>query len=97
MIWKHYRNQRGGDRDFVELLSLTQKHGQEAVEMACELALDYKTTQLSAILALLYDLTEPALPKQIPLEGQDTPALQMPPVANCGQYDLLLQSPGEHL
>ena len=38
VIRDHYRNQPEGDQDFIELLMLYQKHGQEAVEMACELA-----------------------------------------------------------
>lgn len=41
MIWEHYRQQPGGDRDFIELLTLTKQHGQDAIEMACELAVEY--------------------------------------------------------
>ena len=35
-----YGQVKGGDRDFVELLMMVQEHGIEAVDMACELALE---------------------------------------------------------
>ncbi|MEM1346389.1 MAG: IS21 family transposase [Pseudomonadota bacterium] len=90
MIWEHYRRQPGGDRDFVELLTLYQEHGQEAVAMACELALEYKTLQLSAIIALLHDLTEPVAHREMAVEAVSYPQLQRPPEANCQRYDQLL-------
>lgn len=90
LIWDHYRSQTGGDRDFVELLTLFHKHGQEAVEMACELAVEHKTMQLSAIIVLLHDLTEPALQKEMAIEAESYPRLQTPPQANCHRYDQLL-------
>lgn len=95
MIWEHYRKQSGGDRDFVELLTLYQRHGHEAVEMACQLAIEYKTLQLSAIIALLHDLTEPSCPKEMAAETVSYPQLQLPLEANCHRYDQLLPS-GEH-
>ncbi len=90
MIWDHYCQQSGGDRDFVELLTLYQRHGHEAVAMACELAVEYKTMQLSAIIALLHDLTEPARPKELAAEAAPYPELQWPPEANCQRYDQLM-------
>ena len=77
-IWKHYQKQPGGDRDFVELLTLTQQHGQEAVEMACELALSHGTIQLplrrrGAIIALLHDLTGEATTKEMAIEAVSYP------------------------
>ena len=92
MIWEHYRNQHGGDRDFIELLILYQQHGQSAVEMACELAVEYGTMQLSAIITLLHDLTEPDNVQEITVEQVSYPQLQLPPVANCHRYDQLLRA-----
>ena len=67
------KKQPGGDRDFVELLTLTQQHGQEAVEMACELALSHGTLQLNAIIALLHDLTSETVTKEMAIEGYPRP------------------------
>ena len=92
MIWEHYRGQPGGDRDFIELLVLHQQHGQDAVEMACELAVEYGTLQLSAIIALLYSLTEPESAKEMAAEEASYPHLQLPPEANCQRYDQLLST-----
>ena len=92
MIWEQYRDQPGGDRDFIELLTLSQKHGQDAVGMACELAVEYGTMQLSAIIALLHDLTEPESAKELAVEAVSYPQLQLPPEANCHRYDQLLST-----
>jgi len=92
MIWKHYRGQPSGDRDFIELLTLHQKHGQDAVGMACELAIEYGTLQLSAIIALLHSLTEPESVKEMTAEEASYPHLQLPPEANCHRYDQLLST-----
>jgi transposase len=95
MIWKHYRKQAGGDRDFVELLTLYQRHGHEAVEMACQLAVEYKTVQLSAIIAILHDLTDEARLNEMMIEEVSYPQLQSPPQANCDRYDQLTKLQGE--
>ena len=92
MIWEQYRDQPGGDRDFIELLTLSQKHGQDAVGMACELAVEYGTMQLSAIIALLHDLTEPESARELAVEAVSYPQLQLPPEANCHRYDQLLST-----
>lgn len=92
MIWEHYRRQPGGDRDFIALRTLTQQHGQDAVEMACELALEYATLQLSAVIAVLHDLTEPQNAKELAVEAVSYPQLQLPPEANCQRYDQLLST-----
>ena len=56
---KHrYLKRRGGDRDFVDLLLLVQTHDIETVSAACELALEEKTTPLSAIINLINRLPE---------------------------------------
>ena len=48
-IRKIYLQQHRGDRDFVKLLQLIQEHDVDTISMACELALESKTTQLSAV------------------------------------------------
>ena len=97
MIWEHYRTQSGGDRDFVELLTLYQQHGADAVEMACELALSHKTMQLSAILVFLYDLIEPARAQEMAVDMASHLQLQLPPAANCHRYNQLMTSHRETL
>lgn len=97
MIWDHYRMQSGGDRDFVELLTLYHEHGADAVEMACELALSHKTMQLSAILSFLYDLIEPARASEMELDQSSHIKLQIPPAANCNRYNQLMTSHRETL
>ena len=92
MIWEHYRTQSGGDRNFVELLTLYQQHGADAVEMACELALSHKTIQLSAILAFQYDLTEPARTQEMAVDMASHLQPQLPPAANCHRYNQLMTS-----
>lgn len=92
MIWDQYRGQPGGDRDFIELLMLYQQHGQDAVEMACGLAVEYGTMQLSAIIVLLHDLTEPDSVKEMTAEEVSYPRLQLPPEVNCHRYDQLLST-----
>lgn len=90
MIWEHYSKQKGGDRDFVELLTLYHQHGHEAVAMACELAAEYNTLQLPAIIALLHDLIELAGQKEMAIEAASHLHLQLPPQANCHRYDQLI-------
>ncbi len=80
---------KGGDRDFVDLLLLAQEHGVEAVEMACELAVEQSTLRLPAIVNLINQLVEPVI---APLaETCRYPQLADPPEANCERYEELFQ------
>lgn len=92
MIRKHYQKQRGGERDFVELLSFYQTHGHDAVEMACELAASYKTFQLPVIISLIHDLTDDSRPAVMAAEANSYPQLRLPPTANCARYEQLVIS-----
>lgn len=77
----------GGDRDFVNLLLLVQEHDINLVEMACELALEYQTTRLPAIINLIHQLIEPVIE---PLPVTHTyPQLSKAPEANCKRYEIL--------
>ncbi len=87
MIKTRYMETQGGDRDFVDLLMLVSEHGLEAVDMACELAVEQKTIRLSAIINLLNQLAEPAI-EPLP-QTHDYPQLQVPPQADCKRYEQL--------
>ena len=78
---------KGGDRDFVDLLILVQEHGIEVVEMACELAVEQKTTRLCAIINLINQLVEPMI-EPLP-RTHCYPQLQVMPEADCKRYELL--------
>ena len=87
-IKKRYLERLGGDRDFVDLLLLTETHDIEIVTLACELALEEKTIQLSAIVNLINRLLEPRIE---PLDDTHRyPKLLVQPEANCQRYDQLL-------
>ncbi|WP_406707468.1 Mu transposase domain-containing protein, partial [Tritonibacter mobilis] len=45
-IREHYMAGKGGDREFVDLVLLTQDHGIEVVETACDLAVEQNTLRL---------------------------------------------------
>ena len=84
----NYLKRLNGDRDFVALLLLIQTHDMDTVTTACELAIEAKTTRLSAITNLINRLTDnDVLP---PLENHPYPQLEEPPQANCTRYDTLL-------
>ena len=86
-IREHYMAGKGGDREFVDLLLLAQDHGIEAVEMACELAVEQNTLRLPAIINLINHLAEPVI---APLsEAYAYPQLALPPEADCKRYETL--------
>lgn len=87
-----YLKRDKGDRDFVQLLLLIQHHGMDAVTTACELAIEQRTTQLSAIINLIHRLTESDT--QATIDASPYPDLQSPPIANCQRYDQLRQVTG---
>lgn len=88
VIKKRYLQRIGGDRDFVNLLLLIQTYDIETVTLACELAIEEKTLQLSAIINLINRLTETTID---PLTNtQSYPQLQVLPEANCQRYEQLL-------
>jgi hypothetical protein len=80
-------HRRDGDKQFVGILSSVLTHGLDAVVSACAEAVAANTVSQGIILNILsrsQELPEP--------QGCDVmlPALRMPPVADCGRYDLLL-------
>lgn len=90
-IKARYMDTKGGDRDFVELLMLVQEHGIEAVEMACDLAVEQNTLRLPAIINLVNQLVEPVI-EPLP-QAHCYPQLQVMPQADCKRYELLYAVP----
>ena len=73
---------------------LYHNHGADTVLMACELAFEYGTMQLSAIIALVHDLAEPQDANELAEAERSFPPLALPPQADCQRYDQLLSSGG---
>ena len=82
-----YMANKGGDRDFVELLLLAQQHGIATVEVACELAVEQKTIRLPAIINLINQLVEPDI--ELMPTTHSYPQLQVTPKADCKRYEML--------
>lgn len=86
-IKDHYMRDKGGDRDFVDLLLLALTHGIEVVETACELAVEQRTLRLPAIINLINQLLEPVIS---PLADPHAyPQLTLRPEADCKRYEAL--------
>jgi Mu transposase-like protein len=82
-----YMANKGGDRDFVDLLLLAQQHGIATVEVACELAVEQNTIRLPAIINLINQLVEPVI-EPMPTT-HSYPQLQVTPKADCKRYEML--------
>jgi hypothetical protein len=93
-IKAHYLGAEGGDRDFVDLLLLVPEHGIDAVQTACELALEQGTLRLPAIINLINQLVEPLIDG--PPDTQQYPKLRTAPLADCKRYEALCSSALEH-
>ncbi|HEV8036685.1 IS21 family transposase [Yoonia sp.] len=86
-IKDHYMREKGGDREFVDLLLLALEHGIDVVEMACDLAIEQRTLRLPAIINLVNQLLEPTI---APLaETHAYPQLSVRPQADCKRYEAL--------
>ena len=86
-IKDHYMREKGGDREFVDLLLLTLENGIDVVEMACDLAVEQRTLRLPAIINLVNQLLEPTI---APLtEPHAYPQLTLRPEADCKRYEAL--------
>ena len=81
-----------GDSAFVELLILAGEAGLEALEVACELALETGTVSAAIILNELRRLVAPSTPSTL-IYVPDGITLRQEPRANCQHYDSLR---GEH-
>ena len=83
-----YLKRPGGDREFVELLLLAQRHDLDTVNTACELALAQGTGHLCTIVNILHRLTEQQQPAA--LNVVNYPRIEALPEANCQRYDELM-------
>jgi transposase len=83
-----YLKRIGGDREFVEVLLMVQRHGLETVNRACELALAAGTGHLSTIENTVHRLTEQQQPAA--LNVVNYPQIEAMPEANCQRYDGLI-------
>ena len=80
---------KGGDKECVKILSAMLIYGQEAVGVACEMALNDKILQADYVLNLLTRLTPTASPEEI--KTPQALVLQCEPLSHCHRYDALLQ------
>lgn len=78
-----------GDRAFVEILQYTRDVGLEALEVVCELVLDYGAVTPAIVMNELRRLAEPDIPPN--LDVRESFPLRVEPVANCHRYDTLLR------
>ena len=76
-----------GDRAFVELLLVAREVGLDALQVACELALECGVVNGSLVMNELRRLTAPARPVQLELPAQLQ--LRIEPLADCGRYEQL--------
>lgn len=81
--------QRGGDKQCVVILLAISRHGLEAVNVACELALTDKVISADYILNVLGRLH--LTPSPAIVQTADCLKLRQEPTSNCNLYDALLQ------
>jgi hypothetical protein len=79
----------GGDRQFVEILSMVALYSLEAVTKACAAALDDEVVSSEYVVNLLHRAAAPA--PVAPLQVPEALKLTIEPAANCDRYDRLLR------
>ena len=77
-----------GDRAFADLLLAARESGLEALDVACQLALEHGVPQASVVLNELRRLIEPT--HRPIMDVPITLILHHEPAANCARYDSLL-------
>lgn len=78
-----------GDRAFADILLGAREAGLDALDVACQLALEYGKPSAAVILNELRRLVEP--PKEPSVEVADNLRLLTEPQANCSRYNSLLE------
>jgi transposase len=81
---------RGGDRQLAGVLSAIPHYGEEAVNVACELALEVGLTSKDAVLNILSRATEESPARDI--APPERLRLLHPPEADCAGYERLLEA-----
>jgi hypothetical protein len=80
---------QGGDREFVDILRASQRHGMDIVEQACRKALSEGTVRGEIILNLIARSCDP-----LPVDSAQVPdslSVTVEPTADCSRYDALRQ------
>lgn len=88
-VREHLMKRKGGDRDYVKVLSAIQTFGLEAVGVACALALESQAISIDYILNVLNRLRPTDPPVIFPTP--DTLKLEHEPEANCDRYEAMLE------
>jgi transposase len=81
---------RGGDRQLAGIFAAIPQYGEEAVNVACELALEAGLTSKDAVLNILCRAMEETPARDI--SPPDHLRLLHPPKANCAGYERLLEA-----
>jgi transposase len=79
----------GGDREFVNILSVVGRYGLDPVAAACKQAITDKTISGDIILSILSRTHDDPQPEPAELSAQ-LPVLKLSPVVDCFRYDRLL-------
>lgn len=85
----HLLKHLGGDREMVEILSLTLQHDEQAVLCAVELAVEAGVPTKTHVLNLLHRLIDGKTDKVRRVDIPETLALKREPKANIARYDTL--------
>ena len=76
---------KGGDREFVEILQATKRHGIEVAQQACRQALSDRTVRSEVVVNLMARAVDsPAID---PVATPERFKLVMEPQADCLRYD----------
>jgi transposase len=89
-VREHLMKRKGGDREYVHVLSAIQSFGLEAVQVGCELALEDQAISSSYILNVLSRLRPTDV--KVVLATPDTLKLEHEPEANCDRYEAMMRS-----
>ncbi len=79
----------GGDREFVNILSVVGRYGLDPVAAACKQAITDKTISGDIVLSILSRTHDDPQPEPAVLSAQ-LPVLKLSPVVDCFRYDRLL-------
>ena len=85
----HFQDDNAGDKAFVKLLSYIPKTSMEAVQIACQKALDHRTISCDVILNYLLRGQEDPYEERLPEIPQHL-ALKCKPISNCARYNIFL-------
>jgi transposase len=88
-VREYLLKKKGGDKQYVQVLTAIQVHGLELVQVGCELALENKTISASYILNVVNRLRPTA--SSVVAPTPDNLKLTHEPEANCNRYESLIK------